>query len=77
MPEYTFIEIDEPEDWNIAESIMKRNLQSNLNLDFSKIKIFLSDVDGVMTDAGMYYTENGDEFKKFCTYDGMGMKLVV
>ena len=76
MPEYTFIEIDEPEDWDIAESIMKRNLQRNINLDFSKIKIFLSDVDGVMTDAGMYYTENGDEFKKFCTYDGMGMKLL-
>ena len=65
MPEYTFIEIDEPEDWDIAESIMKRNLQRNINLDFSKIKIFLSDVDGVMTDTGMYYTENGDEFKKF------------
>ena len=65
MPEYTFLEIDEPEDWNIAESIMKRNLQRNINLNFSKIKIFLSDVDGVMTDAGMYYTENGDEFKKF------------
>lgn len=28
-----------------------------------KIKLFLTDVDGVMTDAGMYYTENGDEFK--------------
>lgn len=28
-----------------------------------KIKIFLSDVDGVLTDGGMYYTENGDEFK--------------
>lgn len=76
MPEYTYIEIDEPEDWDIAESIMKRNLQRNINLDFSKIKIFLSDVDGVMTDTGMYYTENGDEFKKFCTYDGMGMKLL-
>ena len=55
---------------------MKRNLQRKINLDFSKIKIFLSDVDGVMTDAGMYYTENGDEFKKFCTYDGMGMKML-
>ena len=76
MPEYTSLEIDEPEDWNIAESIMKRNIKSGINLDFSKIKIFLSDVDGVMTDAGMYYTENGDEFKKFCTYDGMGMKLL-
>ena len=65
MPEYTFIEIDEPEDWDIAESIMKRNFQRNINLDFSNVKIFLSDVDGVMTDGGMYYTENGDEFKKF------------
>ena len=44
--------------------------------DFSKIKLFLSDVDGVLTDAGMYYTENGDEIKKFCTYDGMGFKLL-
>jgi len=41
-----------------------------------KIKIFLSDVDGVMTDAGMYYTESGDEFKKFNTHDGMGFNLI-
>lgn len=40
------------------------------------IKIFLSDVDGVMTDAGMYYTESGDEFKKFNTHDGMAMNLL-
>ena len=41
-----------------------------------KIKVFLSDVDGVMTDAGMYYTESGDEFKKFNTHDGMGFNLI-
>ena len=40
------------------------------------IKIFLSDVDGVLTDGGMYYTESGEEFKKFSCYDGMGMKLL-
>ena len=40
------------------------------------IKIFLSDVDGVLTDGGMYYAESGDEFKKFNCYDGMGMKLL-
>lgn len=34
------------------------------------------DVDGVLTDAGMYYTENGDELKKFNTRDGMGVALV-
>ncbi|MDE3237069.1 MAG: HAD hydrolase family protein [Bacteroidota bacterium] len=40
------------------------------------IKLFLTDVDGVLTDAGMYYTESGDEFKKFNTHDGMGLMLL-
>ena len=41
-----------------------------------KIKLFAMDVDGVLTDAGMYYGENGDEFKKFNTRDGMGISLL-
>ena len=40
------------------------------------VKVFLTDVDGCMTDGGMYYSENGDEFKKFCVYDGMGIVLL-
>ena len=40
------------------------------------IKLFLTDVDGCMTNGGMYYTESGDEFKKFCVYDGMGIVLL-
>ena len=76
MPEFTYTEIDEPEDWIVAESLMKKFVLEDKTTDFSKIKIFLSDVDGVLTDAGMYYTENGDEFKKFCTYDGMGFQLL-
>ena len=47
-----------------------------MNTKYLNIKIFLSDVDGVLTDGGMYYTESGDEFKKFCTYDGMGFQLL-
>ncbi|MBD0315812.1 MAG: HAD hydrolase family protein [Nitrospiraceae bacterium] len=35
-----------------------------------------TDVDGVLTDAGMYYSEYGDEWKKFNTRDGMGLKLL-
>ena len=34
------------------------------------------DVDGVLTDAGMYYSENGDELKKFNTRDGKGIELL-
>jgi len=41
-----------------------------------KIKIILTDVDGVLTDGGMYYTKNGDSMKKFHTRDGMGVTLL-
>ncbi|MBX2894298.1 MAG: HAD family hydrolase [Cyclobacteriaceae bacterium] len=40
------------------------------------IKVFITDVDGVLTDAGMYYTESGDEFKKFNTHDGMAFSIL-
>ncbi|MBA3613485.1 MAG: HAD-IIIA family hydrolase [Nitrospirales bacterium] len=38
--------------------------------------MFATDVDGVLTDAGMYYGESGEELKKFHTRDGMGIKLL-
>jgi len=39
----------------------------------NNIKIFLTDIDGVWTDGGMYYDENGNEFKKFNTSDSAGI----
>lgn len=75
MPDFTAFEIDEEDDWLIAESLMYKHV-----LKFSdktrKIKLFLSDVDGTLTDAGMYYGENGDELKKFNTHDGKGFELL-
>ena len=41
-----------------------------------QIRLFATDVDGVLTDAGMYYSESGEELKKFNTRDGMGIKLL-
>lgn len=41
-----------------------------------EIKLFLVDCDGVLTDGGMYYSEFGDEIKKFNTKDGMAFKLL-
>ena len=41
-----------------------------------KIKIVISDVDGVLTDGGMYYSEKGEIFKKFNTRDGMASELM-
>jgi YrbI family 3-deoxy-D-manno-octulosonate 8-phosphate phosphatase len=42
----------------------------------SKIKVVLTDVDGVLTDSGMYYSNKGDIMKKFHTRDGMGVTLL-
>ncbi len=74
MPEYTATEIDEPDDWIVLENLMRKHvLSQKVN---SKIKLFISDIDGTLTDGGMYYSENGDELKKFNTRDGMGFELL-
>ena len=41
-----------------------------------RIRFVVMDVDGVLTDGGMYYGEQGDEFKKFNTRDGQGIALL-
>lgn len=39
-----------------------------------QIKLVLTDVDGVLTDTGVYYSANGEELKRFSIRDGMGME---
>ena len=40
------------------------------------IRLFLTDVDGTLTDGGMYYSSTGDTMNKFNTRDGMGLQLM-
>ncbi len=40
----------------------------------SKIKLMITDVDGVLTDNGVYYSGNGEELKRFSFRDGMGVE---
>ena len=75
MNEDTFFEIDEPSDWIIIEALMKKN-DIVAQKEIPKIKMFLTDCDGCLTDGGMYYSEKGDELKKFNTRDGMGFALL-
>ena len=51
-------------------------MDSNLTSRCSKIKLVITDVDGVLTDGGMYYTNKGDVMKKFFVRDGMGVTLL-
>ena len=41
-----------------------------------KVRLLCVDVDGVLTDAGMYYGPDGEVLKKFNTRDGMGLARV-
>lgn len=74
MPEFTAIEVDEDDDWLIAEKLMYKHILQYK--PHTKIKLFLSDVDGTLTDTGMFYGKNGEEFKKFNTHDGKGFELL-
>lgn len=38
-------------------------------------KLIVSDIDGVWTDGSMYYDNQNNELKRFCTYDGAGVRL--
>lgn len=76
MPEYTATEIDEPDDWMILEKLMRKYKSEFVNQKKPNIKLFITDIDGTLTDGGMYYSENGDELKKFNTRDGMGIQML-
>lgn len=75
MPESTYVELDEREDWEIIERLLEMRLTKTSKSQRS-VKLFATDVDGVLTDGGMYYGSNGEELKKFNTRDGMGMRLL-
>ncbi|PPS43575.1 HAD family hydrolase [Chroococcidiopsis sp. TS-821] len=49
---------------------------SELRSRLSQVKLLALDVDGVLTDGGLYYTETGEVFRKFNIKDGQGIKLL-
>ena len=43
-------------------------------MDLTKIKLVITDVDGVLTDGGLYYTAEGEVMKRFHVHDGLGFR---
>ena len=41
-----------------------------------RVKIAVTDIDGVWTDSCIYYSSQGEEMKKFSVYDGMGVEIL-
>ena len=57
---------------------MKSNLNQSrsvpLRRKIAKIKLVLTDCDGVLTDTGVYYSDQGEVMKRFSIRDGMGVE---
>ncbi len=51
-------------------------LNESITKKLKSIKIIATDVDGVLTDGGLYYTAEGLVMKKFNVKDGMGTRLL-
>ena len=51
-------------------------LNESITNKLKNIKIIATDVDGVLTDGGLYYTSEGLIMKKFNVKDGMGTRLL-
>jgi 3-deoxy-D-manno-octulosonate 8-phosphate phosphatase (KDO 8-P phosphatase) len=50
---------------------------SSLDARLERVRLVSLDVDGVMTDGGLYYAEDGGELRRFNVRDGMGIKALM
>jgi len=76
MAPETITDIDEPEDWQLVERILIHKKIGKLKNLLNNIRLLAIDVDGTLTDAGMYYSNQGELLKKFNTRDAKGIELL-
>tara|TARA_B100000586_G_C19900449_1_gene338873 strand:- start:22 stop:552 length:531 start_codon:yes stop_codon:yes gene_type:complete len=57
--------------------MQKKRNNSSIKNKCKNIKIILTDVDGVLTDGGRYYSDKGELLKKFHVRDGMGINILL
>ena len=55
---------------------MNKDINQEFIKTLGKIEILSLDTDGVLTDGGLYYNEEGTELRKFNVKDGMGIKMI-
>ncbi|MEJ8568198.1 N-acylneuraminate cytidylyltransferase [Elongatibacter sediminis] len=72
MAPETAIEIDEPADWTLIEAMLGQS--GRPASPATGIRALVVDVDGTLTDGGMYYGADGEALKKFNTRDAKGLK---
>lgn len=61
---------------NLPPAMPALSFPPTLLLQAQGIRVAFFDVDGVLTDGGLYFTESGETLKRFNTLDGHGLKLL-
>ena len=74
MPKWMSLDIDEEDDFKMAEFLMRTKYLEKLKP--KNIKLVIFDVDGVFTDGGVYLDGDGEEMLKFSRIDGKGIELL-
>lgn len=54
--------------------VKKKKISDKIISKAKKIKLLITDIDGVLTDGCVYYSASGEELKKFSLRDGMGVE---
>lgn len=67
--------VDTPECLARVRNILAGESESTTP-SLKKVKLLITDVDGVLTDGGIYYDASGECLKRFHVRDGLGMKLL-
>lgn len=73
LPEESAVEIDEPADWTVVERLLSSRRPPARG---PAIRVLFCDVDGTLTDGGMYYAREGESLKRFSTRDAKGLELL-
>ena len=65
-----------PPSFSAADSSPALSFDPVLLLQAQGVRVAFFDVDGVLTDGGLYFSETGETLKRFNTLDGHGLKLL-
>jgi YrbI family 3-deoxy-D-manno-octulosonate 8-phosphate phosphatase len=76
MPAETAIEITEEAGWLTVEQLLSNRKPASARARARQVHTLVLDVDGTLTDAGMYYGPAGEALKKFNTRDAHGLQLL-
>ena len=68
--------VDTPEDLERVRAVVKKRRRAEALEKLKRVRLVITDVDGVLTDGGLYYGPDGESLKRFHARDGLGVKLL-